>query len=230
MFNTGFETSVIKIKGKFVRIVETRRADAAVVCCCSSERDQMATLEQLGALNGPLPVVVCTKALNTNFVQASVQKGVNRFLECTMDPDEIAAVLHEAIHAGGLKGYLQSLCPGGLAASHHVRKMVDEIMYTFPQRLKEPDMAGQLGISVSTLQKHCRDVFGKTYTRLLRRIWVHQALRLMKHTNFDNTEIALHLNYSEESSMARDFRKELDYNPTEARRRLVSHSPEELMR
>lgn len=126
MFNTEFETSVVEVKGKFVRVVKTRRADAAVVCCCSSEKEQLETLKQLGVLNGPLPVVACTKALDTEFVQAGVQKGVNRFLECTMEADEIAAVLHEAIHAGGLKGYLESLCPGGLAASPHMRKMVDE--------------------------------------------------------------------------------------------------------
>lgn len=91
-------------------------------------------------------------------------------------------------------------------------------------------MAAQLGISVRTLQKHCRDAFGKTYTRLLRRIWIYQALRLMQQTKFDNTEIALHLNYTEETNLARDFHKELGYNPSEARRLLLRYSPEELLR
>ncbi len=51
---------------------------------------------------------------------------------------------------------------------------------------------------------------------------------MMKHTNLDNTEIALQLNYSEETSMARDFRKEIGLSPTEARKRLTSQSPVEL--
>ncbi len=52
---------------------------------------------------------------------------------------------------------------------------------------------------------------------------------MMQHTNLDNTEIALQLNYSEESNLARDFRSELGYSPTEARRRLIQHTPEELL-
>ncbi len=107
--------------------------------------------------------------------------------------------------------------------------MMDEILYAFPHRLTEQDLAHRLWISRSSLQKHCRRAFGQSYTRLLRRIWVHQALRLMKHTNFDNTEIALHLKYTEETNLAWDFRKELGCNPTEARRRLTTHSPEELL-
>ena len=106
---------------------------------------------------------------------------------------------------------------------------MDEIIYTFPQRLTENDLANRLGISRSSLQKHWRKIFSQPYARLQRRIRVYQALRLMQHRKFDNTDIALHLNYSEESSMARDFHKELGYNPSEARRRLATHSPEQLM-
>ena len=63
----------------------------------------------------------------------------------------------------------------------------------------------------------------------MRRIWVYQALNMMQNTNLDNTEISLQLNYSDETSLARIFRKELGYNPTEARKRLIRYSPEELL-
>jgi AraC-like DNA-binding protein len=95
--------------------------------------------------------------------------------------------------------------------------------------ITEPEMAKRLGISQRWLQKTCRQAFGKTFKRLMRRIWIHQALRLMEKTTLDNVEIAQQLNYSEESNMARDFRKEFGYSPTEARKRLTVQSPDELL-
>ncbi len=128
-----------------------------------------------------------------------------------------------------LKEFLASSHAGSFAVSPHMRKMIDEIIHAFPHRLHESEMARRLGISRSWIQKLCRQAFGLTFTRLIRRIWVHQALRLMQHTNLDNVEIAEQLNYSEESSLARDFRKELGYSPTEARKRLAEQSPEALL-
>ncbi|MGH7595888.1 MAG: helix-turn-helix transcriptional regulator [bacterium] len=136
--------------------------------------------------------------------------------------------MDEAIPGGDLKAFLEACYPGSLP-SLHVRRMVDEIVHAFPHRITEPEMAKRLGISQRWLQKTCRQAFGKTYKHLLRRIWIHQALRLMQKTTLDNLEIAQQLNYSEESNMARDFRKELGYSPTEARKRLTAQSPDELL-
>ncbi len=147
-----------------------------------------------------------------------------------MEEAKIKDVISEAIRRGGLKEFMASCYPGSFAVSPHVRKMIDEIIHAFPHRLHESEMARRLEISRSWVQKLCRQAFGLTFTRLMRRIWVHQALRLMQHTNLDNVEIAVQLNYSEESSLARDFRKELGYNPTEARQRLAEQSPEALLR
>jgi len=52
---------------------------------------------------------------------------------------------------------------------------------------------------------------------------------MMQHTTLDNMEIALQLDYSEESNMAREFRKELGCCPNDARRRLIEQSPEEIL-
>lgn len=96
--------------------------------------------------------------------------------------------------------------------------------------LGEDDIARPLGISRSWLQKLCRRIYHRTFKQLLRRIWVYHALRLMQHTNLDNGEIALQLNYSEASNLARDFRKELGCSPTAARLRLATQRPEKLFR
>jgi len=52
---------------------------------------------------------------------------------------------------------------------------------------------------------------------------------MMQHTNLNNIDIAMQLYYSEESSMAREFRKELGYSPNTARKLLTKQAPEELL-
>ncbi|MDZ7288802.1 MAG: AraC family transcriptional regulator [candidate division KSB1 bacterium] len=205
------------------------KADVAVVCFCSA-RGNMEELLRLAAITGPLPTLTCSKTVNLDFVRLAIQKGVDRFLSCNMEAQKIKDIVFEAIRRGGLKEYLQSYYPGGHVTSPHVNKMINEIVHVFPHRLKESEMAQRLRISRSWLQKLCRRVFGNSYTRLTRHLWVYQALRMMQHTTLDNGEIALQLNYSEESNMARDFRKALGYSPTEARMLLAKQNPEELLR
>ncbi len=158
------------------------------------------------------------------------QQGVNRFLCCEWDKTRIVTTILEAIRRGGIKEFLETAHPGSLTISPHLRKMADEIVHAFPNRLTENEVAQRLGISRSWLQKFCRSAFKLSFHRLLRRVWVYQALRLMQYTNLDNAEIAMQLNYSEESSMARDFRKELHCSPNAARKTLTSHTPKELLR
>ncbi len=230
LFNTVFKARPSSTEAEFLQKIQSAEADAAVVCLCSAQAEDVDTLLRLESLAGPLPVLTCSARLNPQFVQMAAQKGVNRFLLCSMEKRKIQDIIFEAIEQGGLKAYLESCCPGGLSFSPHIRKMVEEVVHAFPHRLHKNEMAQRLGISRSWLRKTCREAFGVTFTQLVRRIWIHQALRLMQHTNLDNTDIALHLNYSEESSMARDFRKTLGYNPTKARRLLTVHTPKELLK
>jgi AraC-like DNA-binding protein len=113
------------------------------------------------------------------------------------------------------------------ASSH---KILNAIARAFPHRISERELSRQLGLSERWLRTLSRQAFNNTFGQLMRRIWVHQALRMMEHTDLDNTEIALHLNYSEESSMARDFRKELGFGCAEARKRLLNSTPLELIK
>lgn len=230
IFNTRFETVSIGTEEEFLSNVRAEKADAVVVCFCSAREQNVQALLHLTACAGPLPVLACSKTINLDFVRLAALKEVDRFLCCDMGVETIQPIISEAIRRGGLKEFLTSCYPDSFAVSPHVRKMIDEIIHAFPHRLHESEMAQCLGISRSWVQKLCRQAFGLTFTNLMRHIWVHQVLRLMQHTNLDNVEIAVQLNYSEESSLARDFRKELGYSPTEARKRLVEQSPEALLR
>lgn len=155
---------------------------------------------------------------------------MNHFISCGWDRASISGEISEAMRRGGITELLESCYPDVLNGLPYAHKIVNAIVRAFPHRLNERELSRQLGMSERWVRSLCRDVFKNTFGQLVRRIWVHQALRMMEHTGLDNTEIALHLNYSEESSMARDFRKELGCGCAEARKRLLNSTPLELIK
>lgn len=229
LFNTEFETEPVHSEGKFIKKLRKESIDAAIICLCSAHESEANQLGRLETLSGPVPVLTCSKSLNPGFIKKAALKGVSRFLVCTMEKETIQEIIAEAILHGGIKEFLETCYPGSFSLSPHIPKMIEEIIDAFPHRMSEAEISGRLGISQSWLQKLCRQAFDQSFSQLMRRIRVHQALRLMRHTNLDNTEIALFLDYSEESNIARDFRKELGYSPTRARQHLVEQTPEELL-
>lgn len=229
IFNSEFDPEVTDSEGSFLDKIANPEADAAVICLCSAREEDVPEFLRLQALSRAVPVLICSKSLNSDFIDRAASKGVSRFLACDMAREDIRDIVFNAIKRGGLKEFLERSCPGSLDSSLHISKMIDIIVHTFPQRLSESEIAQRLGISRRWLQRLCRQAFGKTFSRLMRYIRIHQALQLMRHTTLDNADIALQLNYSESSHLARDFRSELGYTPHEARSRLASKNPEELL-
>jgi AraC-like DNA-binding protein len=230
IFSSEYETIIANTEEEFFSDIHNVPADAAVICFCSAREEDVENVLRLDALTGPLPVLTCSKTLNPEFIRKAAQEGAARFVVCGSKPERIRDIIDDAIREEGLREYLQSRWPDSLTSSPHIHKLIEEIIYTFPHRMKVNEMAVTLGIGRGWLHKACKQAFGIPLTTLVRQVRVHQALRMMKHTNLDNAEIAWHLYYTEESSMAREFHKELGYCPNEARRRLTEQSPEEVLR
>lgn len=229
VFNTEFEANPVRSETDFMKKVREETADAAVICFCSAQENDITKLVQLEALAGTIPVLTCSENLNFDFIKNAARQGVNRFLQCTMEKEKIQNIIFEAIRHGGLKEFIESYYRESLSSSPRVRRIINELVHSFPHRLSSTELSQRLGISRSWLHRICQQVFRRSYSGFIRQIWVYQALRMMKQTGFDNSEIALHLNYSEESSMARDFRKELGMNPSTARLQLTQKTPEQLI-
>ncbi len=231
IFNHEFELITTQTEHEFLEKNKRVNADVVVLCFCFAREKDVKELVQLETLMGPIPVLACTKTHNPNFIRLAAQQGVDHFLLCDMEVDKIRQIILTAIRGSGLRSFLEFCCPGSLASSPYVNKMINEIIHAFPHRLTTSELSERLGISARRLQMICREAFGKSFTHLMRRIWVYHALNLMKKTNLDNTEIALQLNYSDASSLARIFRKELGYSPAEARKHLTKtkNSPKELL-
>lgn len=229
IFNIEYETWIADTEEKFFTKLQNVPADAAIMCFCSAREEDVENVLRLDALTGPVPVLTCSKILNPEFIRKAAQRGAARFLTCDMVVEKIRDIINDAIRDNGLKEYVEERWPGSLDSSPYIRKLLDEIIHIFPHRMKVEEFAKRLGIDRGWLYKLCKEAFGIPFTALLRSIWVHQALCMMQHTNLANMEIALQLDYSEESCMAREFRKELGCSPNEARKRLTEQIPEEFL-
>ncbi len=230
LFEQEFETDVVETDVEFSGRLRQWPTDAAVLCFCSARDISVDALLRLVALAGPIPVLACCRAYNPGFIHLAASRGVSNFLLCEMGAPAIRRFVVQTIRVGGLRAFLDSQCPAGVRFSPHVAKLVDEIVRAFPRRLTTDDASQRLGIKARRLQTLCREAFGRSFTHLLRLIWIRQALTTMQNTSLDNTEIALRLGYEDESSLARIFRKELGLSPSEARRRLTGRTPDELLR
>ena len=225
----NFEIVIAESEEDFSEKMRSLPADAAVVCFCSASEKDLADVLRLEAIAGVVPLIVCSKAAGTDFMRQAAQQGFSRLFFCTLDADKMADQMYDLIRSGGLKEHIQKLWPGSFETSPLVGKLIDEIIHAFPFRLQVQELARRLKIDRGWLLKLCKGAFNRPPSELVRHLWVYQALRLMQRTDLDNTDIAEQLNYSDESNMVRDFHKELEYCPKEARKRLLKSTPEELL-
>ncbi|HSG98426.1 MAG TPA: AraC family transcriptional regulator [candidate division Zixibacteria bacterium] len=229
VFNHEFDILATHREEKFLETVRTEEPDVVVLCSCSSAQRDAESLARLASVAGPLPTLLCTRDYDPSFIGAAARRGIDRFVQCEMAVDDVRSIIFAAIRSARLRPFLQSCCSDETRSTQLVSKLIDEIVHSFPRRLSAVELSQRLGISTRRMQMICRDAFGKTYTQIMRKVWVYHALLMMKSTNLDNAEISFQLGYSEESSLARLFRKELGFSPSEARHRLQSYSPEALV-
>jgi AraC-like DNA-binding protein len=229
LFERSFETDVVETAAEFSARLRRRETDAIVLCFCSAADDGVDFLLRVVALAGPIPTLACCRKCSPTFIHLAASRGVTHFLLCEMEEEAIRRFVFRTIRVGGLREFLESQCPAGRRSSPHASRLVNDITQTFPRRLTTDEASRRLGISTRRLQTICRETFSRSFTHLLRLIWVHQALTMMQNTCLDNTEIALRLGYEDESSLARIFRKELGYSPSEARRLLAGQTPNGLL-
>ena len=225
----NFEIVIAESEEDFSEKMRSLPADAAVVCFCSASEKDLADVLRLEAIAGAVPLIACCKAAGTDFMRQAAQQGFSRLFFCTQEANKMAELIYDIIRRGGLKEHIQKFWPGSFETSPHVGKLIDEIIHAFPFRLQVQELARRRKRGRGWLLKLCKGAFNRSPCELVRHLWVYQALRLMQHTDLDNTEIALQLAYSDESSMARDFGKELGYSPSEAKQRLMNNTPEELL-
>lgn len=228
VFNHHFDLEVVYSRDQFLSKANNNSIDLGVLCYCYANEQDLYEVVGLKNKTSHIPVLVSTKFPNPEFIAKGARLGLEHFLLCEMPVDRIKSSIEMCIETHGMLLFVNNLVLQK-AQSPYTSKIVRAIHHALPGHPDVSELAELLDISQRWLQVLIRRIFGLTYTKLIRKITIYQALNLMKNTNLDNTEIALKLRYSEENSLYRIFNKELGISPSSARKQLIHKNPEELL-
>jgi len=228
IFNHDFNLTVADTKDEFLHKAVNDDIDIGILCYCYANEQDLNSAIGLKEQANHLPIIICSKIPNPDFISWGAKRGLDHFILCDMPRDKIKSRIQTVLTNDGLLAFIKNHVKPDVH-SPYTQKIITEILHRLPKQLKISELAKLLGISSRWTQSLFRKIFGMTYTELMRRTYVYQALNMMKHTHLDNTEIALKLNYSDENSLYRIFQKELGYSPTKARQKLLHHKPDDLL-
>ncbi len=82
-------------------------------------------------------------------------------------------------------------------------------------RLRSSELGSIFGMSQSTLYRACREAKGLSPERRLRVLRMNEAVKLLKHTNMNVSEIAFFLKYKRLHDFSREFSQYFKKSPTE---------------
>jgi AraC-like DNA-binding protein len=230
IFKSDFITETVGTLEELLKKIKTFNADAVIVCFCEAREENITELLPLESIPNLVPLIACSRTDSLDLIFATAQNGIDYFICYSQNKTKIVNAINKIIQHGGIKKFFEACYPDSFSFSPYTNKIIKIIVSAFPNRLNENEFARRIGVTPRWFRQLCIHVFKIKFSKLMRRIWIYQALRLMQLTNFDNTEIALLLNYSEEGSMVRDFRKELGYTPTKARKLLTNEKPEDMLK
>jgi AraC-like DNA-binding protein len=224
-----FDINTQPSKEDFLKAFNKEKIDAAVICLGLDQsipsdkynEEKIKELNKFGSFIGFIPVLSCTRKLDPNFIRQAVDKGISRFLSSELDTEKVKALLDDAINQNEIKKFIELKFPGCFERSRYAKKILNIVICNFPRKIESEEIAKELNISRKTLYQQSKKAFNTTSRKLTRILRIYYAARLMEKSELDNTEIAMQLNYSEESNMARDFRKVLQMTAGEARKKLV---------
>ena len=113
---------------------------------------------------------------------------------------------------------LQSPSVGDLKMSG-LRNVVDWVHAHLDEEIKVPDLAKIAGMNASQLERRMKRIFKLSVGQYVRKLRIDRAALLLRDTDLGIAEIALQCGYSEQSSLARQFKSAVGCPPGEFRRR-----------
>lgn len=203
--------------------------EAVLFCVCHLTEEKLKSIIEAYHFPGPNMPILCTREYTLDTIIKACRCGIYDIVECRGESESMRARLNSYIDKKQFSLCLpEAAQTSGITGRFYYKALVNEIIGAYPSRLKEKEIASRLKISEKRLRKYFSELFGTNYKCLIRGFFVFQVLRYMYYTGYDNKQIALLLNYSEECNMARDLRKELRLTPTEVRLMLREQTPEEI--
>lgn len=99
-----------------------------------------------------------------------------------------------------------------------MRRAVEFVREHFKKKIFIADIAKSAGVSVSSLERLFRKLFGLTPLMYLRKARLNAACQLLRDTDMDLAKIAVDCGFNDQTNMTRAFRLELKITPFRYRR------------
>lgn len=230
LIENNYTITTCATEKSFLKSLKKRNPDAGIICLYNSGENEINEFLRLELNASKVPLISCTKELEADFITKATQKGIHRFLSAKTETGTIITLIDDVIKKGDLINFIEQIFPACFDKITYAKKIIAKIIEKFPHRISEDEIAKEINVSARWVYQQCKKAFDVTYIELIRIIWVYQAIRLIEKTDLDNNEIAIMLNYTEESNMARDFRKVLGINPTEVRKNLNNITAKQLFK
>ncbi len=160
-------------------------------------------------------------------------KSIVRKLELVPSGDSLDWLMTTKVplfdHAGsvvGLAGICQVIQETHAVYRDHpeMRRIIDFIRQRFREKITISDMADEVGISVSSVERLFRGTFGVTPLMYLRRTRLNAACRLLRSGREPLSDIAGQCGFNDQTGMTRAFRQELNITPLRYRRRYTNQN------
>jgi AraC-like DNA-binding protein len=195
----------------------TNPFDAVLIHLPIFSRRQNNEIEKLDALATRLPVIILSDRWELDAVKYCGKLGVHSVLDCAEGYEKKVAAISSAARFSGFRQLLVEAEKPLPTLSPRMRKAFELILASFPNVQSICDLSTSLRTHRRCLEREFRKTFGLSYVQFIRVLCMYESWRLMQHTGLDNSEIALRLQYREETHFARDCRKAFNLNPTQLR-------------
>ncbi len=131
-----------------------------------------------------------------------------------------------------LPEFIEGVCPACFSKYDLAKDIIKILSENYPKNsnITESKIAEELDVTCRWIQKICAASFRITFTRLKRILRIYAALILMSETSLDILSIAVDLRYSDSTNLARDFKLELNFSPTETRLLLKKAKPDRVFK
>jgi AraC-like DNA-binding protein len=179
---------------------------------------QIDLLEKLNGFAARLPTIILADHWDLDAVKHCGKLGIHTVLDCSEKFRKKSAAISSAACRSGFRHLLAEAGKPTMAWSPRMKRAYELIGESFPNAQSVCELSAALHIHRRSFEKEFRETFGLTYVQFVRVMCMYESWHLMQYTDLDNSDIALSLQYREETHFARDCRKVFDLNPTQLRK------------
>ena len=159
--------------------------------------------------------IILTGYADFEYAQEALRQNAFEYLLKPVNPDE----LHESLNKAGLKlGKIDLSLEKNTMAGYDAKEQVDYVYYYIQDHYMDTvdigELADSLGFTSAYLSKIFKRYTGTTPIKMLTNIRIHNAKKLLLHTNYTIQEIGKEVGYPDQFHFSKTFRKVVGMNPS----------------